>query len=176
MWMEGAGGCCGDGDGCPGGGRRWRAASAGVRKLRTSVAVSAGSGGRRPGGPWEVPLVTSRVWRRRHDVRRRDIVTVLHGAGLSNAPHVRQRVPPRVLSWITSKLTTDWVSECAYSEWNVPSRMRILLSELGLSGACLGLTLEPCATPLDPDKPAPGQRPQHSARPTTSVFIFAFVV
>ncbi|CAG9098998.1 unnamed protein product [Plutella xylostella] len=35
--------------------------------------------------------------------------------------------------------------------------MRILLSELGLSGACLGLTLD--ASSLD-DKPAPGQRPQ----------------
>ncbi|XP_041976470.1 probable nuclear hormone receptor HR38 isoform X1 [Aricia agestis] len=34
--------------------------------------------------------------------------------------------------------------------------MRILLSELGLSGACLGLTLEPRATSLDPEKQAPG--------------------
>ncbi|XP_034829822.1 probable nuclear hormone receptor HR38 [Maniola hyperantus] len=34
--------------------------------------------------------------------------------------------------------------------------MRILLSELGLSGACLGLTLESRADSLDPDKPAPG--------------------
>ncbi|KAJ0181903.1 hypothetical protein K1T71_002625 [Dendrolimus kikuchii] len=37
--------------------------------------------------------------------------------------------------------------------------MRILLSELGLSGACLSLTLEPRATSLEPEKPAPGQRP-----------------
>ncbi|XP_032510636.1 probable nuclear hormone receptor HR38 isoform X1 [Danaus plexippus] len=34
--------------------------------------------------------------------------------------------------------------------------MRILLSELGLSGACLELTLESSAASLDPEKPAPG--------------------
>lgn len=54
--------------------------------------------------------------------------------------------------------------------------MRILLSELGLSGACLGLTLEPCDASLDPEKPAPGQRPHVDTRSATSVFIFAFVV
>ncbi|CAH0725894.1 unnamed protein product, partial [Brenthis ino] len=76
-------------------------------------------------------------------------------------------------------LTTEYrltVSECACSECNVLGRMRILLSELGLSGACLGLTLESRAAPLDPDKPAPGQRPHDDTRPSTSVFIFAFVV
>ncbi|CAH2066884.1 unnamed protein product, partial [Iphiclides podalirius] len=50
---------------------------------------------------------------------------------------------------------TGRVSVCACSEWNVLGRMRILLSELGLSGGCLDLTLEPRAASLDPDKPAP---------------------
>ncbi|CAH2066886.1 unnamed protein product, partial [Iphiclides podalirius] len=71
---------------------------------------------------------------------------------------------------------TGRVSVCACSEWNVLGRMRILLSELGLSGGCLDLTLEPRAASLDPDKPAPGQRPNDVSQPSNFVFIFAFAV
>lgn len=145
--------------------------------LRTSDAVSAGSGGRprRAGRGW-YRWLTSPSWRRTRDVRRRDIATSLGGGGLSNAPPVHKRVPLCTFSRTASTLPTDWVSECACSEWNVLGRMRILLSELGLSGACFGLTLESRETSLDPDKPAPGQRPHDDTRSTTSVFIFAFVV
>ncbi|CAH4005047.1 unnamed protein product [Pieris brassicae] len=62
------------------------------------------------------------------------------------------------------------------SECYVLGRMRILLSELGLSGACLGVTLEPRAAAEDSEKSAPGQRPHDDSPPSTSVFIFAFVV
>ncbi|CAG4944579.1 unnamed protein product [Colias eurytheme] len=109
----------------------------------------------------------------RRDVRRRDIATSLGGGGLSIAPPVRQRVLPRVPLLLRLPQT---VSECACSECYVLGRMRILLSELGLSGACLGLTLEPRAASEDSDKPAPGQRPHDDSPPSTSVFIFAFVV
>lgn len=67
-----------------------------VRKLRSVLAVPlaqarAGGGEAVAGGPWEVPLMTSRPWRRRRDVRKCDIATSLGGGGLSNAPAVHQR-------------------------------------------------------------------------------------
>ncbi|KAG7311464.1 hypothetical protein JYU34_002506 [Plutella xylostella] len=64
--------------------------------LAVPLAQARGAGA---GGPWEVPLMTSR--RRRHgcDVRRRDIGTGVAAAGLSNAPTAEQRTsPPRATS------------------------------------------------------------------------------
>ncbi|GBP60896.1 hypothetical protein EVAR_48700_1 [Eumeta japonica] len=102
-------------------------------------------------------------------------VTHLTGHGAherSRKPHAVRREPHA--TELTDGGRARAVSECACSEWDVPSgadaRMRILLSELGLSSACLGLTLEPCAAPLDPDKPAPGcaarcSRPPHATAP-----------
>lgn len=103
-------------------GKRARSASgaggAGVWKLcRTSDAVSARAGGEAAaGGPWEVPLMTSPLWRRTRDVIRRDIATSLGGGGLSNAPTVRKRVPPRTFSRsATTYRLTEWVSARAVS-------------------------------------------------------------
>lgn len=88
------------------------------------------------GGPWEVPLVTSRPWRRSRDVRRRDIATSLGGGGLSIAPPVRQRVaraatplPPDLRPTACEWVRVQWVqcarphedpAERARTVWRVP--------------------------------------------------------